>query len=116
MLSVINQKGNSKYDLTSYELVCDFELTDLERVKIIGITTNGKQVTLGIYENEKKARKVFEEMITNEETQNSYVTFSNEVCKLNLSIKGSNVLHTENSSIEIPMLVKNFSIYKMPKK
>lgn len=115
MLSLITQDKNKKIDVKVYYIQY-YDVFDLERVAIYGIEeTNNDPILLGLYANEDKAEKVFKSMVKAEEEQNSITEYEKVVCSLNLSLKGTNILNSQNSSIEIPTLVKKFKIFKMPK-
>ena len=59
---------------------------------------------------------LFKNMIKAEQEQNSIKSFEKVLCDLNISVKGTQVLSTQKSSVEIPMAKKDFKIFKMPNK
>ena len=115
MLSVVDQNKNEKHDIISYEINRDWDLENLDKRKIVAKTIEGKEIVLGTYTSEKRAKKVFEEMINAEEEQNSIRVHEKVKCYIEHSIKGSSILNGV-SFMEIPLVEKRFRIYQMPKK
>ena len=116
MLSLITQSRDRKIDLKHYYYQ-HYDFFGTGKVAIYGWDEIKKDtIILGIYDDIDRAEQIFKNMIKAEQEQNSIKNFEKVLCDLNISLKGTQVLSTQKSSIEIPMAKKDFKIFKMPNK